>query len=149
VIEHLPPSAATSRVQVVREQLSAEGVADRLDGAELVLGIGMGVGAGGVASVIALADRLGAAIATTRDVTDAGWLPRQYQVGITGRAIAPRLYVALGVRGAMEHVVGLRRVGTIVAVNTSAKAPILKHADLGVVADLHALLPHLEAALRP
>ena len=148
VIEHLPVSAAGSRVQVIREQLSADGVADRLDGAELVLGVGMGVGAGGVAAVEALAERLGAAIATTRDVSDAGWLPRQYQVGITGRAIAPRLYVALGVRGAMEHVVGLRRAGTIVAVNKSAKAPILKHADLGVVADLHALLPYLEAVLR-
>jgi len=113
-----------------------------------VLGVGMGVGAGGVASVVALAERLGAAVAATRDVTDAGWLPRQHQVGITGRAIAPRLYVALGVRGAMEHAVGLRRAATIVAVNKSAKAPILKHADLGLVTDLHVLLPYLESALR-
>ncbi|HWP64688.1 MAG TPA: FAD-binding protein, partial [Candidatus Limnocylindria bacterium] len=123
--------------------------ADELDGAALVLGIGKGVGAAGVAGVLALAEQLGAAVAATRDVTDAGWLPRQHQVGVTGRAIAPRLYVALGVRGAMEHVIGIRRAGTVVAINTSAKAPILKHADLALVADVHALLPHLEAALRP
>ncbi len=63
--------------------------------------------------------------------------------------VAPRLFVALGASGAMEHMVGLRRAGTIVAVNKSPKAPILKTADVGIVADLHAMLPHLEAALRP
>jgi len=82
-------------------------------------------------------------------VTDAGWLPRQYQVGLTGRAIAPRLYVGLAISGAMEHLVGLRRARTIVAINKNPKAPILKAADLAVLADVHALLPHLEAALRP
>jgi electron transfer flavoprotein alpha subunit len=111
--------------------------------------VGKGLGAEGVQAVAALAARLGAGLAATREVTDLGWLPRQHQVGLTGRAIAPRLYVGLAVGGAMEHMVGLRRAGTIVAVNKSAKAPILKVADLGVIADAHALLPHLEAALRP
>ena len=96
-----------------------------------------------------LAARLGAAVAATREVTDAGWLPRQHQVGLTGRAIAPRLYVALAVSGAMEHLVGLRRAGTIVAINKSPKAPILRAADIGIVADVNDMLPHLEAALRP
>jgi electron transfer flavoprotein alpha subunit len=95
-----------------------------------------------------LAHELGAAIGATREVTDLGWLPRQLQVGLTGRAIAPRLYVGLGASGAMEHMVGLRRAGIVVAINKSPKAPILKAADLGIVADLHELLPHLEAALR-
>jgi electron transfer flavoprotein alpha subunit len=149
VIERLAVDDASSRVRVVREDASASGMADVLDGAALVLGVGTGVGAAGVAAVRALAERLGAGIAATRDVTDAGWLPRQHQVGITGRAIAPRLYVALGVRGAMEHLVGLRRAGTIVAVNKSPKAPIVKQADLCLVADLHPLLPYLEGALRP
>ena len=88
------------------------------------------------------------ALGATREVTDAGWLPRQHQVGITGRAIAPRLYVALGVSGAMEHMVGVRRAGTIVAVNKNAKAPIFKTADLGLLADWAAILPLLVAALR-
>ena len=73
---------------------------------------------------------LGAALCTTRDVTDAGWLPKQYQVGMTGRAIAPQLYIAVGVRGAFEHTVGIRRAGMIVAINKSAKAPIFKVARL-------------------
>src|SRR4029450_5294979 len=89
------------------------------------------------------AARLGAAIAATRDVTDAGWLPKQHQVGLTGRAIAPRLYVAIGVSGAMEHLVGLRRAGLIAAINKNPKAAIFKAADVGVVADYTALLPHL------
>src|SRR5207302_1943439 len=80
-------------------------------------------GPGGLAAVRDAAARLGAAIAATRDVTDAGWLPKQHQVGLTGRAIAPRVYVALGVSGAMEHLVGVRRAGVIVAVNTKPKAP--------------------------
>jgi electron transfer flavoprotein alpha subunit len=68
-------------------------------------------------------------------------------VGLTGRAIAPRVYVALAVGGAMEHLVGIRRAGLVVAINKNAKAPILKAADLGVVADYAALLPHLATAL--
>ena len=72
----------------------------------------------------------------------------QAQHPVTGRAIAPRLYVALGVSGSMEHLVGLRRAGLIVAVNKNAKAPILRAADLGLVADYAALLPHLGSALR-
>ena len=96
--------------------------------------LGVGKGVGGPTALPAIErspTRLGAAVAATREVTDAGWLPRQHQVGLTGRAIAPRLYVALGVSGAMEHMVGLRRAGTIVAINKSPKAPILKAADLG------------------
>jgi electron transfer flavoprotein alpha subunit len=115
----------------------------------VVIGVGMGIGsAEALGPIRDLAHRLGAALATTRAVTDAGWLPRQLQIGLTGRAIAPRLYVALAIRGSMEHVVGLRRAGTIVAINLSPKAPIFKSADIGIVADYAALLPHLEGALR-
>jgi len=147
-VERLAVPDAPSPVRVLGHRAIASAAADLLDAAPLVLGVGKGVGADGVARVRALADRLGAGLAATRDVTDAGWLPRQHQVGITGRAIAPRLYVALGVRGAIEHLIGLRRARTIVSVNKSAKAPMARHADLVVVGDLHELLPHLEAALR-
>jgi electron transfer flavoprotein alpha subunit len=119
-----------------------------LDAAELVIGVGKGIGsAEALGPIRDLAHRLGAALATTREVTDAGWLPRQLQVGLTGRAISPRLYVALAIRGSMEHMVGLRRAGIIVAVNKSPKAPIFKSADVGIVADYAALLPYLESAL--
>ena len=148
VVERLAVPPLATRVTVLRRDPLADAAAS-LDSARLVLGVGKGIGGpGGLAAVRDAAARLGAAIAATRDVTDAGWLPKQHQVGLTGRAIAPRVYVALGVSGAMEHLVGIRRAGVIVAVNTNPKAPIFKAADLGVVADWAAMLPHLEAALR-
>jgi electron transfer flavoprotein alpha subunit len=148
VVEALAVLAVSARVRVVASSTLGDDSAAALDTARLVLGVGKGVGADAVASVAALARRLGAGVAATREVTDLGWLPRQHQVGLTGRAIAPRLYVGLAVSGAMEHMVGLRRAGTIVAVNKSPKAPIFKVADVGVLVDAHELLPHLEAALR-
>src|SRR5579883_2931851 len=149
-VERLAAAVPPARVRVTAKDPATAGPEAPLDAAALVLGVGRGVGGPeGVAKVAALAARLGAALAATRDVTDAGWLPRRLQVGLTGRAIAPHVYVALGVRGAMEHLVGLRRAGTIVAVNTDPKAPIFTAADLGLVTDVAAILPHLEAALRP
>jgi electron transfer flavoprotein alpha subunit len=98
--------------------------------------------------VHALAAVLGGTLCTTRDVTDAGWLPKQYQVGMTGRAIAPQLYLAVALRGAFEHTVGVRRSGLIVAINRSAKAPIFKVADYGLVGDWAVLVPLLTERLR-
>lgn len=149
VVESLVAALPAARVRVTASMRLDDANVGALDGAAVVLGLGHGLG--GVEQMkpfLALAAEIGAAVCTTRDVTDDGWLPRQLQVGITGRAISPRLYVALGVRGAMEHMVGLRGAGTIVAVNTSAKAPVFKSCDFGLVADAHALLPHLAAALR-
>jgi electron transfer flavoprotein alpha subunit len=148
-VERLAVPAVAARVRVTAFRPLAEATGAGLDAAPIVLGVGRGIGGPeNLPPIRRLAERLGAAVAATRDVTDAGWLPRQCQVGLTGRAIAPRLYVALGIRGAMEHMVGLRRAGLIVAVNTSPKAPIFKTADLGVVADWAAVLPHLDQALR-
>ena len=90
---------------------------------------------------------LGGALCTTRDVTDAGWMPKQYQVGITGRAIAPPLYIAVALRGAFEHTVGVRRSGLIVAINRSPKAPIFKSCDYGLVGDWKDIVPELAAQL--
>ena len=148
VVERLTVPPFASRVTVVRRDLLPD-AGGSLDSARVVLAVGKGIGGpGALAAIRDVAARLGAAIAATRDVTDAGWLPKQHQVGLTGRAIAPRVYIALGVSGAMEHLVGVRRAGVIVAVNTNPKAPIFKAADLGVVADWAAMLPHLEAVLR-
>jgi electron transfer flavoprotein alpha subunit len=146
-VEGLAVRTVPARVRVVGRR-TLDAAAMDLDTAELVIGVGRGVGGPeALAPIVALAGRLGAAIAATREVTDAGWLPKQHQIGLTGRAIAPRLYLALAVGGAPEHLVGLRRAGIIVAVNKNAKAPILKAADLGIVADYAAILPHLEGAL--
>jgi len=148
-VEALPVPQVASRVRVTATRPLGDTGAASLAAAEIVIGVGRGIGgAAALPPIVELARRLGAGIAATREVTDAGWLPKQVQVGLTGQAIAPRLYVALAISGAMEHVVGLRRVGTIVAVNKNPKAPIFKAADLGVVADYATLLPYLEEALR-
>lgn len=124
------------------------GDASELEEAAVVVGFGHGIPPERLDLVRELAAVLDAAICTTRDVTDAGWMPKQYQVGITGRAIAPQLYLAVAVRGAFEHVVGIRRAGIVAAINKSAKAPIFKHADYGVAGDALALLPLLTERLR-
>jgi electron transfer flavoprotein alpha subunit len=123
------------RARVVERRAGAETAAE-LDRAEIVIGVGKGIGnQSHLERIEPLRRTLGAALCTTRDVTDDGWLPKQYQVGLTGRAIAPKLYIALGIRGAFEHMVGVRRAGLIVAVNKNAKAPVFKNADYGIVGD--------------
>jgi electron transfer flavoprotein alpha subunit len=146
-VEQLPVPDVAPRVRVTATRALANAAA--LDAADIVLGVGRGIGGpAALAPIAELARRLGAALAATREVTDAGWLPKQHQVGLTGRAISPRVYVALAVSGAHEHVVGLRRAGVVVAVNKNPKAPIFKAADLGVVTDYVPLLPLLESVLR-
>ena len=139
-----------SRVQRVSQTGADAAKAAALDAADIAIGVGKGIGGPENLPVIEhLADVLGGApLASTRDIADLGWLPRQHQVGITGRAIAPKLYFAIGIRGAFEHMVGLRKAGTIVAINTKAKAPIFKTADLGIVGDYAEVVPLLTEALR-
>jgi len=150
VVERIGVPAVPLRLRVLSERPLGDAAGAALEAADLVLGVGRGIGGpAALPAITALAARLGAAVAATRDVTDLGWLPKQHQVGLTGRAIAPRLYVAIALSGAPEHVVGLRRAGLIVAINKNPKAPVFKAADLGIVSDYAPLLPLLEAALRP
>ncbi len=140
----------TSRVAVreTRRDPSAARAA-ALDEADVAVGVGLGIGGPESLPLIeALAAALGGApLATTRDVVDKGWLPRQHQVGITGRAIAPRFYFAIGIRGAAEHMVGVRRAGTIVVIDKNPQAPIFAQGDLGIVGDWAEVVPRLTAAL--
>lgn len=144
LVEHFGVKhAPTARVQLVARNLNA-GTATDLDNAEIILGVGHGIGSrDNLAAIEPLAQLLAAPLCTTRDVTDAGWMPKQLQVGITGRAIAPKLYVAIAIRGAFEHMVGVRRAGIVVAINKSPKAPIFKSCDYGVVGDYVTLVPAL------
>lgn len=135
------------RVRRLERHTDAEAAAE-LEEAAAVVGIGMGLGdPRHLPRVQALADVLGGALCATRDVSDAGWLPKQYQVGLTGRAIAPRLYIAVALRGAFEHTVGVRRAGIIVAINRSPKAPIFKSCDYGLVGDWAEIVPELTRQL--
>ena len=126
---------------------SAEGA--ELEHASVVVSVGMGIGGPeniGVARE--LADALGGSLGATRDLVDAGWMPRQHQVGLSGKAVSPKLYVAIALRGPLNHTVGIRKAGTVVAVNNSARAPIFRAADFGIVGDYAEVVPALTEAVK-
>jgi electron transfer flavoprotein alpha subunit len=124
-----------------RELTDSEG----LDGHAAVVCVGLGIGGpDGIARLRPMLARWRAGLAATRKVVDAGWVPRQLQVGLTGRSLAPRLVVLLGVSGAVNHSVGWRRAGTVLAVNSDPAAPVFRDADLGIVGTIDEVLPILD-----
>lgn len=117
--------------------------------AERIVSVGRGIkGAEHVEVARQLAEALGAEIAASRPICDAGWLPMDRQVGSSGQTVAPKLYLALGISGAIQHVVGMKGARTIVAVNKDPDAPIFEIADYGVVGDLFEVVPAMIAALK-
>jgi len=119
-----------------------------LSQAEIIVAIGRGIKTQeNVALAGKLAELLGAQLAASRPVCDEGWLPMERQVGSSGQTVAPKLYLALGISGAIQHVVGMKGSRTIVAVNKDASAPIFEVADYGIVGDLFEVVPVLIAEL--
>jgi electron transfer flavoprotein alpha subunit len=136
------------RVRLLDRRHEPDTAGYELDDAEHVLCVGKGIGGPeALPEIEALASRLGAAVGGTRGVTGAGWLPKNRQIGLTGRAVAPALYIAVGVRGAFEHVVGSMKAGVIVAVNADEDSRMFEAADVGVVGDWRETLPTLVASL--
>jgi len=137
---------ALSRVRAVELARPAPGV--DLTSSDVIISVGRGVGDQDSISMFAeIAERLGAGLGASRPLVDAGWLAPAHQVGQTGVTVRPRVYVALGISGALHHVAGIQGARTIVAVNTDKDAPIFGVADIGAVADIHEVAEQLKVLI--
>ena len=131
---------------VGREQAETGGV--DITEADVLVAVGRGMGGPeNVPLVEALAKAVGGEVAATRAVVDAGWVPYSMQVGQTGKTVSPKLYIACGISGAIQHKVGMANAGTIVAINKDANAPIHEFADVSVIGDALTIVPKLTDAL--
>ena len=149
VVDVSPSYAAYSTAVKLVGQDSAESGGVNIEDADVIVAGGRGLGAPESFTLAEeLAQALGGAVGATRAVVDAGWYPYSAQIGQTGKTVSPKLYVALGISGAIQHKVGMQSSGTIVAINKDANAPIFDFSDLGVVGDVHQIVPKLTELIR-
>ncbi len=138
-----------SRAARMLEQAHEEQTGPSIEDADVIVAGGRGLGKPENFKLVEeLAQALGGAVAATRAVVDAGWYPYSAQVGQTGRSVSPKLYVACGISGAIQHKVGMQSSSVIVAINKDPNAPIFEFSDLGVVGDLHEIVPKLTQLVR-
>jgi electron transfer flavoprotein alpha subunit len=149
VVSFEPSFSDFSTLATLVEQTTETASGPSIEDAEVIVAGGRGLGTPEAFSLLEeLAGALGGAVAATRAVVDAGWYPYATQVGQTGKTVSPRLYVACGISGAIQHKVGMQGSGTIVAINKDPNAPIFDFCDLGVVGDLHQIVPTLTELVR-
>ena len=148
IVEPLAEPASAPRQQPQEKFREAQRAVD-LSAAPIIVSVGRGIKEKENLHLIEeLAAALGAEIAASRPICDNGWLPMERQVGSSGQTVAPKLYVAVGLSGAIQHLVGMKGAKTVVAINKDENAPIFEVADYGMVADLFEVLPALTAAIR-
>ena len=138
------PAPAPAPGVTVLSEVAPLPEAMRVTDASVLVAGGAGVGGPeGFGLLLELAGKLGGTVAASRVAVDRGWMPSERQVGLTGKSVAPHVYLAFGISGAPQHIAGIRSAGKVVAINKDPRAPIFDVADLAVVADLHALVPAL------
>jgi electron transfer flavoprotein alpha subunit len=140
--------AGSSKIQFVSYQAEESNEID-LGAAEKIVSGGRGLGnADGFKMLRELSHLIGAALGASRAVVDSGWIPYRHQVGLTGRAVRPKLYIACGISGQIQHLAGMSSSGTIVAINTDAACPLMEIASIGVVGDVNEIVPAMIAEIK-